>query len=162
MATSPSSAAEIHFMDLGGKACTACDGMSPPTSLRQEAQIGCDGSTILEAGSDSLKSSSSSSRVFSSDDSHQPVTDEDCAGLVLACLHCRFREFMHLLLDAFGRAASHYFPSLDHVTESSEGDHQGWECWTCNLGLDWDICSSCQDSAELLELAMEISEVCYR
>lgn len=165
---------------------TSCVVGSPPTCSGQETHIGWDGPRILEACSEGLKSSSSSSSVFSSDDSPEPVTDgsahvtiktvddwiknwgvsfpppEDCAGILLACLHCRFREFMHLLVDTFDRAVSHCFPSVNHVTESIEGDHQGWECLTCNLGLDWNFCNSCQDSAELLELAMEISEVCYR
>ncbi|XP_049611481.1 myoD family inhibitor domain-containing protein 2 [Syngnathus scovelli] len=160
MTTSPSTAPEPNFTELGENATTECDVRNPPSSPEREAHIGWNESGILETGSDSLKSSSSS--VFSYDDSHRPVTNEDCAALLLACLYCRFNEFTNLLLDTFGRAVSHYFPSGNHVTESSERDHQGWECWTCNLGLDWDICNSCQDSAELLELAMEISEVCYR
>ncbi|XP_019723992.1 uncharacterized protein mdfic2 [Hippocampus comes] len=157
--TSPSLAPEMNFMELGEKVNPECDG-SPPTCLGQETHIGWDGPRILEACSEVLKSSSSS--VFSSDDSPEPVTDEDCAGILLACLHCRFHEFMHLLVDTLDRAVGHCFPSVNQVTESIEGDHQGWECLTCNLGLDWNFCNSCQDSAELLELAMEISEVCYR
>ncbi|XP_057685785.1 myoD family inhibitor domain-containing protein 2 [Corythoichthys intestinalis] len=128
------------------------------SSLGQEADRAWDGSSISEAHSDSLRSSSS---VFS-DDSYQPISGEDCAELLLACLHCRFHELTHLLVDTFNRAVGHLFPSMSHIAASNENDHYGWECWTCNLELDWDCCGPCQDTAELLELAMEVSEVCYR
>ncbi|XP_061700321.1 myoD family inhibitor domain-containing protein 2-like [Syngnathoides biaculeatus] len=147
MATSPS----MGFVAPGSKAGIACDG----TSSGEEAHRGRDGSRISEACSESSESSSS-------DDTRRPFSGEDCAGLVLACLHCRFHEFTRLLLDAFARAVGHDFPSVDRVTESGERDRQEWEHWPFDLGLDWDFCSSCQDSAELLELAMEISEMCYR
>nr|XP_057908215.1 myoD family inhibitor domain-containing protein 2-like [Doryrhamphus excisus] len=152
MTTSPSAAPETHFVEIGKK--TQNDESPVKSSGHEEQDTGWDG------GSDSLKTSRSS--VFSSDDSHQPVTGEDCAELLLACLYCRFHDFLLLLQDTSRRALDLCFPSLDYTTQSSQRDHQGWEGWECNLGLDWDLCNSCQDSAELLELAMEISEVCYR
>lgn len=87
---------------------------------------------------------------------------DDCAGLLLACLHCRFHELMVLLPDTCERAVSRCFPSFKYITASSERDQQGKDCWGCRLELDCNFCSSCQDTAELIELAMEISEVCYR
>ncbi|XP_034393916.1 myoD family inhibitor domain-containing protein 2 [Cyclopterus lumpus] len=109
--------------------------------------------------SDKFKSSSSSSG-FSSDDSYQPESGDECAALLLACLHCRFHEFTVLLSDTCERAVSRCFPSYKYVTASS--DQQGMDCCNYKLELDCNCCGSCQDAGELIELAMEISEVCYR
>ncbi|XP_068454629.1 myoD family inhibitor domain-containing protein 2 [Clinocottus analis] len=111
--------------------------------------------------SDKFKSSSSSSSSgFSSDDSYQPASGDECAALVLACLHCRFHEFTVLLLDTCERAVIRCFPSYKYITAAS--DPQGKDCCSYKLDLDCNCCGSCQDAGELIELAMEISEVCYR
>ncbi|XP_034067047.1 myoD family inhibitor domain-containing protein 2 [Gymnodraco acuticeps] len=109
--------------------------------------------------SDKLKNSSSH---LSSDDSYQPGGGDDCAGLLLACLHCRFHEFMVLISDTCERAVNRCFPSYKYITALSERDQQGQECCNYKLELDCNCCGSCQDAGELIELAMEISEVCYR
>ncbi|KAK1899173.1 MyoD family inhibitor domain containing protein 2 [Dissostichus eleginoides] len=109
--------------------------------------------------SDKLKNSSSH---LSSDDSYQPGGGDDCAGLLLACLHCRFHEFMVLIPDTCERAVIRCFPSYKYITGLSERDQQGQEYCNYKLELDCNCCGSCQDAGELIELAMEISEVCYR
>ncbi|XP_056278377.1 myoD family inhibitor domain-containing protein 2-like [Pseudoliparis swirei] len=108
---------------------------------------------------DKFKSSSSSSGGFSSEESHQPASGDECAALLLACLHCRFREFRVLLSDTCERAVSCCFPSYKYIMASSD---QGMDCCNYKLELDCNCCGSCQDVGELIELAMEISEVCYR
>ncbi|XP_040007624.1 myoD family inhibitor domain-containing protein 2-like [Xiphias gladius] len=117
------------------------------------------GGSVFSVCSDKFKNSSSH---FSSDDSYQPGTGDDCAGLLLACLHCRFHELMVLLPDTCERAVSRCFPSSRYVMATSEGDQQGKDCFNYKLELDCNFCGSCQDAGELLELAMEISEMCYR
>uniref|UniRef100_A0A7N8X3E9 MyoD family inhibitor domain containing 2 n=1 Tax=Mastacembelus armatus TaxID=205130 RepID=A0A7N8X3E9_9TELE len=87
---------------------------------------------------------------------------DDCAALLLACLHCRFHELMVLLPDTCERAVSRCFPSYRYITASSESEQQGKDCCTYTLELDCNFCSSCHDAGELIELAMEISEICYR
>ncbi|XP_049921223.1 myoD family inhibitor domain-containing protein 2-like [Epinephelus moara] len=109
--------------------------------------------------SDKIRNSSSR---FSSDESYQPEGGDDCAGLLLACLHCRFHELMVLLPDTCERAMSRCFPSYNYITASSEPEQQGKDCCNYKLELDCNCCGSCQDAGELIELAMEISEVCYR
>lgn len=91
-----------------------------------------------------------------------PPPPDDCAALLLACLHCRFHELMVLLPDTYERAVSRCFPSYRYVRASSERDQPGKDCCNFKLDLDCNCCGSCQDTGELIELAMEISEVCYR
>ncbi|KAM8754063.1 myoD family inhibitor domain-containing protein 2 isoform 1-T2 [Acanthopagrus schlegelii] len=117
------------------------------------------GGSSFSMCSDRLKNSSS---CFSSDDSYQPDTGDDCAALLLACLHCRFHELMVLLPDTYERAVSRCFPSYRYARASSERDQPGKDCCSFKLDLDCNCCGSCQDTGELIELAMEISEVCYR
>ncbi|XP_054466004.1 myoD family inhibitor domain-containing protein 2-like [Anoplopoma fimbria] len=109
--------------------------------------------------SDKFKSSSS---VFSTDDSYQPGSGDECAAVLLACLHCRFHEFMVLLLDTCEKALNSCFPSYKYITAAADRDQQGKDCCNSKLELDFNCCGSCQDAGELIELAMEISEVCYR
>ncbi|XP_076596415.1 myoD family inhibitor domain-containing protein 2-like [Chaetodon auriga] len=117
------------------------------------------GGSSFSMCSDKFKNSSSH---FSSDDSYQPDTGDDCAALLLACLHCRFHELMVLLPDTCERAVSRCFPSYKYIKASSERDQQGMDCCNYKLELECNCCGSCKDTGELLELAMEISEVCYR
>ncbi|XP_034446081.1 myoD family inhibitor domain-containing protein 2-like [Hippoglossus hippoglossus] len=109
--------------------------------------------------SDKFKSSSSH---LSSDDSYQPGTGDDCAALLLSCLYCRFHELMALLPDTCERAVSRCFPSYKYIMAASEWDEQGQGCCGHKLELDCNFFDSCKDAGDLVELAMEISEVCYR
>ncbi|XP_023261957.1 myoD family inhibitor domain-containing protein 2-like [Seriola lalandi dorsalis] len=125
----------------------------------QEAQGGSAwGGSSFSMCSDKFKNSSSH---FSSDDSYLPGTGDDCAALLLACLYCRFHELIVLLPDTCERAVSRCFPSYNYITASSERDQHGKDCCNYKLELDCNFCGSCQDAGELLELAMEISEMCY-
>uniref|UniRef100_UPI0037E7205F myoD family inhibitor domain-containing protein 2-like n=1 Tax=Semicossyphus pulcher TaxID=241346 RepID=UPI0037E7205F len=118
------------------------------------------GGSSFSTCSDKFRNSSSH---FSSDDSYQPDTADDCAALLLACLHCRFHELITVLLpDTCERAVSRCFPSYKYIKASSERDQQESDCCTCKLEVDCNFCGCCQDAGELIELAMEISEVCYR
>ncbi|XP_034552491.1 myoD family inhibitor domain-containing protein 2-like [Notolabrus celidotus] len=118
------------------------------------------GGSSFSTSSDKFKNSSSH---FSSAESYQPDTADDCAALLLACLHCRFHELIMVLIpDTCERAVSRCFPSYKYIKASSERDQQESDCCNCKLDLDCNFCGCCQDTAELIELAMEISEVCYR
>ncbi|KAM8862597.1 myoD family inhibitor domain-containing protein 2-like [Spinachia spinachia] len=129
-----------------------------PASRGPLAGSGGAGSSFSGAP-DQLKSSSSSSD-FSLEDSCQAGPGDACAALLLACLHCRFHESVVLLLDACELAVGRCFPSYKYVTAAS--DPQGNDCCNYNLKMDCNCCGSCQDAGELIELAMEMSEVCYR
>ncbi|XP_029995187.1 myoD family inhibitor domain-containing protein 2 [Sphaeramia orbicularis] len=118
-----------------------------------------DGSSFSLCSESVFKNSSSH---FSSDESFQPDSGDDFAAVLLACLHCRFHELMDLLPEMLERAVSRCFPSYKYIKASSERDQQGNDCCNCKPGLDYNFCSSCQDTTELIELAMEISGVCFR
>lgn len=91
-----------------------------------------------------------------------PCPTDDCAALLLACLHCRFHEFMVLLPDTCERAVSRCFPSYRYVRWSAEGEQVEKDCCSYKLEMDCNCCGSCQETGEFMEFAMEISEVCYR
>ncbi|XP_026162151.1 myoD family inhibitor domain-containing protein 2 [Mastacembelus armatus] len=109
-----------------------------------------------------LRSSSSSvsSTTDSLSSSQQSNMGDDCAGLILNCLFCRFYDMMLMVPDSCERVANHCCPNYKQVirtvgsTPSSDDD-------TCN-DLDCGLVSPCRDSSDCLELAMEVSELCYR
>ncbi|XP_056131454.1 myoD family inhibitor domain-containing protein 2-like [Lampris incognitus] len=114
------------------------------------------------AGSSFSLCSDNRNMKSSSHDPYQPDSGDDCAALLLSCLYCRFHECLGLLPEMCERAVSRRFPSYTYAKASSGKEKAGGDCSSCNLELDCSCWSSCQDTAELLELAMEISEVCYR
>lgn len=87
---------------------------------------------------------------------------DDCALLLLACLHCHFYDFMVLLPGALEEAVSRCFPSYRHVRLATEPEQQEKDCCSSKTELDCNCCGSCKDTGEFIEFAMEISEVCYR
>ncbi|XP_051517184.1 myoD family inhibitor domain-containing protein 2-like [Myxocyprinus asiaticus] len=101
------------------------------------------------------------SSTFTSFESHQPDTADDCATILLACLYCRFYEVIAMLPDTCERVLIHCFPSYKYFSATSE-QSKGKDFCSCNMDFDCGLMSSCQETSELLELAMEISEVCYR
>ncbi|KAL2104031.1 hypothetical protein ACEWY4_000899 [Coilia grayii] len=99
---------------------------------------------------------------FTSFDSLLPDPGDDCASLLLACLHCRFSELLSLVPVTCERALVRCCPSCRYFSTSSEPIHTDTDCCSCNVNCDCSLMNSCQDASELLELAMEVSEVCYR
>ncbi|OXB51518.1 hypothetical protein ASZ78_000873, partial [Callipepla squamata] len=45
--------------------------------------------------------------------------------------------------------------------QTSDEDHSNNDC-NCDCDIDCSLFESCHETGECLELAMEISEVCYR
>ncbi|CAL8367405.1 unnamed protein product [Lota lota] len=126
-------------------------------------QGGGGGGDVWDRSSLSLASDrryGSSNSCLATDDSYQPAPGDCCAAMVLSCLHCRFRELAVALPEACGVALRRLFPSCTHTELSGETEPPGGDWCGCKaLELDCSGCHSCQDTAELLELAMEISEV---
>ncbi|XP_029946732.1 myoD family inhibitor domain-containing protein 2 [Salarias fasciatus] len=90
--------------------------------------------------------------------SQQSSMGVDCAGMVLNCLFCRFYDFFHMLPDSCEKLAHHCCPSYTHILsnmESTPSDDDSCIDWDCGLF------NSCQDTSDCLELAMEVSELCY-
>ncbi|XP_055045380.1 myoD family inhibitor domain-containing protein 2 [Misgurnus anguillicaudatus] len=101
------------------------------------------------------------SSTCTSFESSQPDAAEDCATVLLACLYCHFFEFIALLPDACERGFHRCFPSYKYYITSNE-QNKSKDCCSWNLDCDCSVMDSCHETTELLELAMEISEVCYR
>ncbi|XP_076124756.1 myoD family inhibitor domain-containing protein 2 [Alosa pseudoharengus] len=100
----------------------------------------------------------SSSRLSSTADERE----DDCAGVVLACLFCRFYDLCLMLPNSCDWAAQRLCPSYQHFAKTREAGHSGGN-GDCNCKCDFDcgLFDACHESGECLELAMEISEVCY-
>ncbi|KAJ8409252.1 hypothetical protein AAFF_G00234500 [Aldrovandia affinis] len=92
--------------------------------------------------------------------SHQAATGDDCAAILLTCLYCKFYDFLFLLPDTCERAANRCCPSYQQFSSMHE-PAQSNDC-NCNLEFDCGLFDACHETGECLELAMEISEVCYR
>ncbi|MEQ2237492.1 hypothetical protein ILYODFUR_023598 [Ilyodon furcidens] len=85
----------------------------------------------------------------------------DCADIVLNCLFCRFHDMIPILPDYCQRLTNHCWPNYKHVdrtVESSDSDDDDDFC----VELDCGWFGTCHDASDCLELAMEVSEICYR
>ncbi|MEQ2177877.1 hypothetical protein GOODEAATRI_008217 [Goodea atripinnis] len=85
----------------------------------------------------------------------------DCADIVLNCLFCRFHDMIPILPDYCQRLTNHCWPNYKHVdrtVESSDSDDDDDSC----VELDCGWFGTCHDASDCLELAMEVSEICYR
>ncbi|XP_022600759.1 myoD family inhibitor domain-containing protein 2 [Seriola dumerili] len=101
----------------------------------------------------------SSSAASSSIDPVSSSQQSNKGGMVLNCLFCRFYDMIGMLPDSCERVARHCCPNYKQVlttaesTPSSDND-------SC-IDLDFGLFSSCHDASDCLELAMEVSELCY-
>ncbi|XP_063283336.1 myoD family inhibitor domain-containing protein 2 [Pelobates fuscus] len=84
----------------------------------------------------------------------------ECATLILACLFCHFCDFLLMLPNT----CENLFTNLccpsnryHHTSESEQSNNDRDGNCDCECGLF----DACQESSDCLELAMEISEVCY-
>ncbi|XP_071351599.1 myoD family inhibitor domain-containing protein 2 [Trachinotus anak] len=83
----------------------------------------------------------------------------DCAGMVLSCLFCRFYDMIHMLPDVCERVATHCCPNYKQVLTTAESTPSSDDD-SC-IDLDCGLFSCCHDANDCLELAMEVSELCY-
>ncbi|XP_055365182.1 myoD family inhibitor domain-containing protein 2 [Betta splendens] len=105
------------------------------------------------------RSSSTDSSIGASLSSSQQTSTVDCAGMVLSCLFCRFYDLMFMLPDSCGRFANHCCPNRKQVAPTAESTPSTDEdFWT---EMDCGLFTSCHDANDCLELAMEVSELCY-
>ncbi|CAO2606014.1 MyoD family inhibitor domain-containing protein 2, partial [Lemmus lemmus] len=92
---------------------------------------------------------------------HQRDADEECASLILTCLFCQFLDCLLMLPDTCETVCINLCcPSHRYYSASDENLPRN----DCNLTCDMDcsLFESCHETSECLELAMEISEICYR
>ncbi|XP_053301916.1 myoD family inhibitor domain-containing protein 2 [Pleuronectes platessa] len=73
--------------------------------------------------------------------------DVDCAGIILNCLFCRFDS-------------SNCCPNYKQVVTAAESASSSDDD-SCT-DLDCGLLSACNEGGDCLELAMEVSELCFR
>lgn len=86
---------------------------------------------------------------------------DECATLILACLFCQFWDFLIMLPDTCEHWLIDTCCPSNRYYQTSDEDHSNNDC-NCDCDIDCSLFESCHETGECLELAMEISEVCYR
>ncbi|KAJ3601921.1 hypothetical protein NHX12_029682 [Muraenolepis orangiensis] len=108
---------------------------------------------------------SSSSRFSSTSSSLESLSTEtteggvDCAGVVLDCLFCRFYDLLVMLPSSCERAVHRCCPAYKQISRRADGGAA--EGQSSILDCDCGLLDACQDTSDCLELAMEMSEMCY-
>ncbi|XP_054992654.1 myoD family inhibitor domain-containing protein 2 [Sorex araneus] len=92
---------------------------------------------------------------------HQRDTDDECASLILTCLFCQFWDCLLMLPDICGTMCTSLCCPSHRYHHTSDESHSRNDC-NCNCDMDCSLFESCHETSECLELAMEISEICYR
>ncbi|XP_066206461.1 myoD family inhibitor domain-containing protein 2 [Saccopteryx leptura] len=92
---------------------------------------------------------------------HQRDTDEECASLILTCLFCQFWDCLLMLPDTCETVCTSLCCPSHRYHHTSDENHSRNDC-NCNCDMDCSLFESCHETSECLELAMEISEICYR
>ncbi|KAK9973604.1 hypothetical protein ABG768_024323 [Culter alburnus] len=82
-----------------------------------------------------------------------------CARIVLNCLFCQFYDLFLMLPETCERAANSICPTYMLFSPPAEPAHN--TNWNCGCDFDCGLRDACHETGECLELAMEISEVCY-
>ncbi|XP_042614677.1 myoD family inhibitor domain-containing protein 2 isoform X1 [Cyprinus carpio] len=137
---------------------TAPEKLSPIPELdpwEREAETGSTEFTYSLCSVDRYSTASSSSSSLS--DSQE--RGELCAGIVLNCLFCRFYDLFLMLPETCERAANSICPAYMLFSPPAEPAHNN--TWNCSCDFDCGLMDACHETGECLELAMEISEVCY-
>nr|KAF6475184.1 MyoD family inhibitor domain containing 2 [Rousettus aegyptiacus] len=92
---------------------------------------------------------------------HQRDTDEECASLILTCLFCQFWDCLLMLPDTCETVCTNLCCPSHRYQHTSDESQSRNDC-NCNCDMDCSLFESCHETGECLELAMEISEICYR
>ncbi|KAK9529519.1 hypothetical protein VZT92_013607 [Zoarces viviparus] len=151
------SEAPVSDWRLGASADTEPGETGRDTDAQQPRDCGSSSSPLFSLKTYLRRSSSSASSTTDSlSSSQQSNMGVDCAGIVLNCLFCRFYDVVVMLRGSCERVANHCFPNYKQVVsamESTPGSND--DSWDCGLF------NSCHDAGDCLELAMEMSELCY-
>ncbi|XP_059112786.1 myoD family inhibitor domain-containing protein 2 isoform X1 [Peromyscus eremicus] len=92
---------------------------------------------------------------------HRRDADEECASLILTCLFCQFLDCLLMLPDTCETVCINLCCPSHRYYSASDENHPRNDCnLTCDM--DCSLFESCHETSECLELAMEISEICYR
>ncbi|KAK6473989.1 myoD family inhibitor domain-containing protein 2-like isoform X1 [Huso huso] len=92
----------------------------------------------------------------------QPDNGDECATLTLNCLFCHFYDFFLMLPDMCESLVRYVCCCPSRRYQFNSNEHESNNDCLCNCDFDGGCFDVCYDASECLELAMEISEVCYR
>nr|XP_054591727.1 myoD family inhibitor domain-containing protein 2 [Nothobranchius furzeri] len=104
-------------------------------------------------------SSAASDTTDNLSSSQQSNMGVDCADIVLNCLFCQLYDIIHVLPKPCERLTNHCWPNYKHVAPTTESTHNDDD--DSYVDLDCGFCGICHDASDCLELAMEVSEICY-
>uniref|UniRef100_A0A8C5R1K4 MyoD family inhibitor domain containing 2 n=1 Tax=Leptobrachium leishanense TaxID=445787 RepID=A0A8C5R1K4_9ANUR len=93
--------------------------------------------------------------------SHQRENEGECATLILACLFCHFCDFLLMLPKTCEKLVTNLCCPSNRYYHTTEAEQSNNDCDCCSCDCDGGLFDVCQESSDCLELAMEISEVCY-
>ncbi|XP_053154006.1 myoD family inhibitor domain-containing protein 2 [Hemicordylus capensis] len=91
---------------------------------------------------------------------HEQDSNDECATLILACLFCQFWDFLFMLPDVCENWLTNVCCPSHRYHQTSSDEHNNGDC-NCDCDIDCSILESCHETSECLELALEISQVCY-
>ncbi|XP_042309483.1 myoD family inhibitor domain-containing protein 2 isoform X4 [Sceloporus undulatus] len=91
---------------------------------------------------------------------HERDSNDECATLILACLFCQFWDFLFMLPDVCENWLTNVCCPSHRYHQTSSDDSSNGDC-NCDCDVDCSIFESCHETSECLELALEISQVCY-
>ncbi|XP_077132256.1 myoD family inhibitor domain-containing protein 2 [Ranitomeya variabilis] len=91
---------------------------------------------------------------------HQTNNEGECASLILACLFCHFCDFLLMLPTVCENMVTTLCCPSNRYRHTTDEELPNNDC-NCSCDFDCGIFDICQESSECLELAMEISEVCF-
>ncbi|MCJ8729318.1 hypothetical protein PDJAM_G00104780 [Pangasius djambal] len=151
--------------DLQGKKvtntapCRTLQRLSPIPELdpgEAKADAACTGSPYALSSVDRCSAVSSSTNSLSDTQD----AEDACAGIILNCLFCQFYDLCLMLPDTCNRAANQICPACSYLFAPLEPVQSS--DWNCHCDTDCGLFDACQETSDCLELAMEISEICYR
>ncbi|XP_038627824.1 myoD family inhibitor domain-containing protein 2 isoform X2 [Tachyglossus aculeatus] len=92
---------------------------------------------------------------------HQRDNYDEYVSLILTCLFCQFWDCLLMLPNTCETACTNMCCPSHRYHYTSDESLSGNDC-NCNCDVDCSLFDSCHETSECLELALEISEICYR
>ncbi|XP_062977692.1 myoD family inhibitor domain-containing protein 2 [Elgaria multicarinata webbii] len=115
---------------------------------------------LSESSTSTLSSLKKCRTQFSYLEDDERDSNDECATLILACLFCQFWDFLFMLPDVCEHWLTNVCCPSHRYLQTSSDDPNNGDC-SCDCDIDCSILESCHETSECLELALEISQVCY-
>ncbi|XP_072344094.1 uncharacterized protein [Scyliorhinus torazame] len=140
-----SSCAQSHPGPVSAPICTS------PGARSEKARLGSTSSVYTRSSYKSATSQLSS-----------PVGEDVCATVLLTCLFCQFTDCCQLMPSlCMESLCSLWCCSSQTIALGATGERERSGDCRCGCDPDTSIFDMCQQTGDCLELALEISELCY-